>query len=397
MIFDKILKRGGIEFDIILDKDKYKAGQKVKGYLTVSSKKEVKVRSLRLIAEGIESTRISVSERSSSSSSSSSSSTVKTKFELNAFFSIDLSDALQGLYKNDTIDNDSVFSIKSGITGEIPFEFILPLDAHPSYRGKHATISYHVKATADRDNWFDKNKKVLFAVTNSQHNQNQLIANKDKEHESFSSGRTRPTTVQDDDEGIPKRQFKAPSCTSMTGEGKINIDLSKIIFSTKGKFDYTKESNEAKVEFIPKESDGKSICPYPPGETIKGNVIVTKDITGKKINHVEISINGIEYAYAEGYERITQMERYVQKAHLKKDGEPEEERRERRLSNTKSYENDMASSSSNNPSFPFEIKIPESVNRSYAGKYSEYFWGLDAKINLGLSKDLHAKKLIEIS
>ncbi len=56
MIFDKILKRGGIEFDIILDKDKHKAGQKVKGYLTVSSKKEVKVRGLRLIAEGIEST-----------------------------------------------------------------------------------------------------------------------------------------------------------------------------------------------------------------------------------------------------------------------------------------------------------------------------------------------------
>lgn len=394
MIFDKILKRGGIEFDIILDKDKYKAGQKVKGYLTVSSKKEVKVRGLRLIAEGIESTRISVSERSSSSSSSSSS-TVKTKFELNAFFSIDLSDVLHGPYKNYTKYNDSVFSIKSGITGEIPFEFTLPLDAYTSYKGKHATISYHVKATADRDNWFDKNKKVLFAVTNSQHNQNHLIANKDKEHESFSSGRTRPTTVQDDD-GIPRRQFKAPSSTSMTGEGKINIDLSKIIFSTKDKSDYTKESKEATVEFIPKDIDCKSICSYSPGETIKGNVIVTKDTTGKKINNVEISINGIEYAYAEGHERITQMERYVQKAHLKKDGEPEEERRENRPSNTKSNENDMASSS-NGLAFPFEIKIPESVNRSYAGKYSEYFWGLDAKINLGLSKDLHAKKLIEIS
>ncbi len=78
MVFDRLLKRGDVEFDIKLDnnnnnsKGKYEGGQKVKGSLTILSKRETKVRGLRLVAEGIESTRIPVSERSSLSSSSSS-------------------------------------------------------------------------------------------------------------------------------------------------------------------------------------------------------------------------------------------------------------------------------------------------------------------------------------
>lgn len=62
--------------------------------------------------------------------------------------------------------------------------------------------------------------------------------------------------------------------------------------------------------------------------------------------------------------------------------------------NTKNKENNT--NSFNNLIIPFEMQIPDTANRRYTGKYSEYFWGLDAKIEIGLSKDLHAKRLIVI-
>ncbi len=57
MVFDRLLKRGDVEFDIKLDnnnsKGKYEGGQKVKGSLTILSKRETKVRGLRLDADAV--------------------------------------------------------------------------------------------------------------------------------------------------------------------------------------------------------------------------------------------------------------------------------------------------------------------------------------------------------
>jgi hypothetical protein len=50
MIFNKILKRFDLEFDIVLDKEKYKGGELVKGILTIITKQVLKVRGLMLIA-----------------------------------------------------------------------------------------------------------------------------------------------------------------------------------------------------------------------------------------------------------------------------------------------------------------------------------------------------------
>jgi hypothetical protein len=36
------------------------------------------------------------------------------------------------------------------------------------------------------------------------------------------------------------------------------------------------------------------------------------------------------------------------------------------------------------------------VNQSYTGKYSEYFWGLEAKLNIAWSSDINARTIIEI-
>lgn len=45
---------------------------------------------------------------------------------------------------------------------------------------------------------------------------------------------------------------------------------------------------------------------------------------------------------------------------------------------------------------PFELEIPQGVNQSYIGKYSEYFWGLEAKVNIAWSSDINARTIIEI-
>jgi len=86
------------------------------------------------------------------------------------------------------------------------------------------------------------------------------------------------------------------------------------------------------------------------------------------------------------------MERYAQKVNIRRDEPMENEE----TSNTKNNQKNNTNGH-NNLFIPFELQIPEDANRSYAGKYSEYFWGFDAKIDMGLSKDLHAKKLIVIS
>jgi hypothetical protein len=44
----------------------------------------------------------------------------------------------------------------------------------------------------------------------------------------------------------------------------------------------------------------------------------------------------------------------------------------------------------------FEIDITKGVKRSYIGRFSEYFWEIDAKLDMPWAKDLHLKKIIDI-
>ena len=50
----------------------------------------------------------------------------------------------------------------------------------------------------------------------------------------------------------------------------------------------------------------------------------------------------------------------------------------------------------NNRSVAFEFQMPDKVNQSYTGKYSEYFCGLEAKLNIAWSSDINARTIIEV-
>ena len=161
-----------------LEKSQYYNGEKVKGYLTITSNKDTVSRAYRFLAEGKEETKITVSEPYSVSSSSSSSSYSNeyrnvTYTSSNVFFSQDL---LEFLKDNSLIDlenarNGKDIVIRKGRT-EVPFEFTIPYNILSSYHCKNARIAFSVKATIDKKMRMDVNSSINFDVISQSNNSN---------------------------------------------------------------------------------------------------------------------------------------------------------------------------------------------------------------------------------
>jgi len=62
MIFKKFLKGTDLEFGVSLEKTDYTPGETVRGLLSLNTEKGSRARQLRLLAEGKESTNITVEE-----------------------------------------------------------------------------------------------------------------------------------------------------------------------------------------------------------------------------------------------------------------------------------------------------------------------------------------------
>ena len=142
---------GGRSSEIMLlnlEKSQYHSGEKVKGYLTITSNNDVDSHAFRFIVEGKEETKITVSEPYSSSSNSNYSNEYRnvTYTSSNVFFFQDLLEFLKGnsLIDIEKVRNDKETVIREGKT-EIPFEFIIPNNTLSSYSGKNAWITYQCK------------------------------------------------------------------------------------------------------------------------------------------------------------------------------------------------------------------------------------------------------------
>jgi hypothetical protein len=94
----------------------------------------------------------------------------------------------------------------------------------------------------------------------------------------------------------------------------------------------------------------------------------------KKIRGMKISLSGIEKAFAQGVQRVNTIEKYEKNIELNGD----------------------ENGANNDYTILFEFEIPQGVNQSDIGKYSEYFWGLEAKVNIAWSSDINARTIIEI-
>lgn len=407
MIFNKMLKGNDLTFDLSLEKREYSAGEIVRGNLTLKTEKSCKARKLMLFAEGKESTIVRVSE--STGSNSNRHTATRTYSEINTFFLKDLSHLLQKSVSSNTLQDETLEILPQN--KEIAFDFTLPTDNNlfSSYKGKHANITYTVKATADIAKKFDATEEEQFSITNpnkavlyswntsfneDNNNKSDIINTTTIENQ---NGILPSPTIEAKEEDTGKESYSARfekifgkkgNDTSSTSRPRyftfsgtsMNLDLGTIF--AKGRDHFLKENSEAKIDLVDHEDNN---TPYSPGHTVKGQVIILllssneeekeKEEKKKKIRGMKITLSGIENAFAQGVQRVNTIEKYEKNIELNG--------------------NEYGGNNDNN-TIPFEFDIPQRVNQSYRGKYSEYFWGLEAKVNIAWSSDINARTLIEI-
>jgi hypothetical protein len=422
MIFNKILGSSDLAFDLSLDKAEYRPGEKVKGTLSLKTQKTVKARQLILYAQGKESTIITVSETNDTYSSSSSSSRHRgrrTYSEVNTFFSQDLSYVLQNSISHTRLEDGTLEILPQN--KDLEFNFNLPSSnsLFSSYKGKHANITYTIKATADIANKLDVNEEQIFSIFNPNNNKviiDDITSSREDNSYDFidtsafekqnnaraASSRKEETNVGekgsdkesysdrferifgekgDDHDALPARRQRPRYYT--TRGATINIDLGTIF--AKDREHYLKDNPDAKIIFLNQEKTNSS---YSPGDKIIGEIklllppnleeIRQENRKNKKIRSMKITLTGIENAFAQGLQRTTTIEKYE-----------EDVKTESLFADQNVGKNDIR--------IPFEFQIPEVINQSYTGKYSDYFWGLEAKLNIAWSSDITARTMIEIA
>lgn len=402
MIFKKILKGTDLAFDITLKKTHYTPGEMVRGTLAIKTEKGSKARKLVLLTEGKESTTITITENTGVGSRRDT--TSKTYTETNVLFSKDLSNLLQQSVIHNVLQDGTLEILPQNKV--IAFDFTLPADdtLFSSYKGKHANITYTVKGTVDIANKLDVNKEEQFSVINPKNgivgynSSNTSLDGENKSgtinlHSIDNPENILPSPIteseeKDVDKGTYEARFEqifgkkanptasknSPRYLRFTGRG-MSFDL-EMIFA-KGREDFLKESTEAKIDLIGESNN--TMC-YSPGHTVRGNVILRllhneEEEIRKKIRGMKITLSGIEHAFAQGLQRVSTIEKYEKNIELN---------------------GNLIGGKNDHNALPFEFEIPQSVNQTYIGKYSEYFWGLEAKVNIAWSSDLIAKTIIEI-
>lgn len=410
MIFNKILNGTDLTFDISLEKTEYRPGEIVSGRLTLKTEKSCKTRKLVLLAEGTESTIIKASESKGYGSSldTSRDTTTRTYSEINIFFSEDLSHLLQQSASSNTLQDGTLEILPQN--NEVAFDFSLPANNNlfSSYKGKHANITYTVKATADIAKKLDVNNEEQFHVINPNNNEvasynSNIPFNGDNNSDAIASTTTieneniisQLPTAEAKEEDARNKNYSArfeqifgkksnptsihsrPRYFTSDGTG-IDFDLGMIF--AKGREHFLKENSEARIDLLEHHNNNS---PYSPGHTIKGRVILLRslnqeaEVENNKNNNIrgmKIILSGIEYAFAQGLQRVNTIEKYE------------------RIIDPNGNEN----GENNDNTIPFEFQIPEGINQSYIGKYSEYFWGLEAKVNVAWSSDINARTIIVI-
>jgi Arrestin (or S-antigen), N-terminal domain len=407
MIFKKFLKGTDLEFGVSLKKTDYTPGETVRGLLTLKTEKGSRARQLRLLAEGKESTNITVEESSRGYSSSGSSRwDSHTYTEINTFFSEDLSHLLQKSVSNNTLDDGTIEILPQN--KEIAVGFTLPSDINlfSSYKGKHANITYTLKVTADIAKKLDVNKEEYFSVINPNNNKVELYNNYSDTplSEMDDNSKTTTATTENENKSFPSTSIGSEEMDNNASKesysarferifGKktnhatknrisyprfhgirVNYDLGTLL--TKGREKFLKENSDARINLLNHGNNNNSTV-FSPGQTLRGKVIALplqksgEENKKRDIRGMKITLSGIEHAFAQGFQRVSTIEKYEKKIEVNGNGE-------------------------NDAGIPFEFQIPNNINQSYIGRYSEYFWGLEAKINIAWSSDIIARTIIEI-
>jgi sporulation-control protein spo0M len=175
--------------------------------------------------------------------------------------------------------------------------------------------------------------------------------------------------------------YKIEAAANMPKRLDIGKTLSFTVFNQKRKhmkFDRAirEEINEKTNSGIRLELEGDDKNnTFSPGEIIRGKITIEDSKLSPKIRKAELILGAIEFAQAQGKKKRTEIfPNYKEKIKGKIEWNKDD----------------------NSSVIPFETHIPKDIKRSYLGKYSEYYWLLEAKVDIPWSDDLSARTIIQI-
>jgi hypothetical protein len=130
------------------------------------------------------------------------------------------------------------------------------------------------------------------------------------------------------------------------------------------------ERREIPIRFEIEEDDDDDNNTFSPGETIRGKITIENSKT-LNIRKIQVILGAIEFVQAQGQRKRTEIyPNYKEKIEWNK--------------------------GDNSSIIPFETHIPKEIRRSYLGKYSEYYWLLEANVDKPWSDDLYNRAIIQI-
>jgi len=171
--------------------------------------------------------------------------------------------------------------------------------------------------------------------------------------------------------------YKIEAAANMPSRLDLSKSLSFTVFNQKRKhmhFDMAirEEINEKTNSGIRLDLEGDDKNIFSPGQIIRGKITIEDSKILPKIRKAELILQAIEFVQAQGKKKRTEIyPNYKEKIEWNKD--------------------DNSSSI-----IPFETHIPKDIRRSYIGKYSEYYWLLEAKVDIPWSDDLYDRAIIQL-
>ena len=175
--------------------------------------------------------------------------------------------------------------------------------------------------------------------------------------------------------------YKIEAAANMPRRLDIGKSLSFTVFNQKRKnmkFDRAireeiKEKTNSGIRLELEGGDDKNNT-FSPGEIIRGKIIIEDSKISPKIRKAELILGAIELVQAQGKKKRTIFPNYKEKIKGKIEWNKDD----------------------NSSIIQFETHIPKDIKRSYLGKYSEYYWLLEAKVDIPWSDDLSACTIIQI-
>lgn len=188
---------------------------------------------------------------------------------------------------------------------------------HIINHNNNEVVLYSSNISFNGDN--DSNAIVSTTTIKNENNISQLPTADAKEEEDDDDDDTRKKSYSDRFEQIFGKKLNPTSIHSRPRyfpSNGISLDFDLGTIFAKGREHFLKENSEARIDLLERQNNN---LPYSPGHTIKGKIILLPSLSqetevekkrNKSIRGMKITLSGIEYAFAQGLQRVSTIEKY---------------------------------------------------------------------------------------